>query len=35
MALLAFYGGLVLGAGAGMVIMALLVMARAKESIRE
>jgi hypothetical protein len=31
MALLAFYGGLVLGVGAGMAIMALLVMARAKE----
>ena len=31
MALLAFYGGLVLGVGFGMTIMAFLVMARAKE----
>ena len=31
MALLAFYGCLVLGVGAGMTIMALLVMSRAKE----
>ena len=31
MALLAFYGGLVLVVGAGMTIMALLVMSRAKE----
>lgn len=31
MALLAFYGGLVLGVAAGMIIMALLVMARTKE----
>jgi hypothetical protein len=30
-ALLAFYGGLVLGVAAGMIIMALLVMARTKE----
>lgn len=32
MALLAFYGGLVIGVGAGIAIMALLVMARGKES---
>jgi hypothetical protein len=30
-ALLAFYGGLVLGVAAGMIIMALLVIARTKE----
>jgi hypothetical protein len=34
-ALLAFYGGLVLGVAAGMIIMALLVMARTKEKKRE
>jgi len=34
MALLAFYGGLVIGVGAGMTIMALLVTSRAGEKAR-
>jgi len=35
MALLAFYGGLVIGVGAGIAIMALLVVSGAKERTQE